>query len=184
MPAITCDPGAQRVQVDLVGSFPEDPHVAVGACGGAGRALGAPGGAGSGRGPIPGGAAAPSASPETVAPSDTGERGCAPAVAGPLGAGSAAPPGRAIRALTARVLVRHEHRIQRRHLAELRVDVGVAVGVAQRDEPPERGRVADLHDFAVLHRDHRRAGLRVDGRADERLRGPAPRSRAPSGSRR
>ena len=108
-----------------------------------------------------------------MAPSDIGERGCAPAVAGPLGAGSTAPPGRAIRALTVDVDVRHEHRVQRRHLAQLRIDVGVAVGVLQRDEVPERGRVADLHDFAVLDRDHRRAGLRVDRRADERL-APAP----------
>ena len=46
-------------------------------------------------------AAAPSASSETVPPSDSGERGCAPALAGPLGAGSREAPDAAIRALTA-----------------------------------------------------------------------------------
>ncbi len=44
-------------------------------------------------------AAAPSASPETAAPSLSGERGCAPALAGPPGVGSALPPGCATRGL-------------------------------------------------------------------------------------
>ena len=58
--------------------------------------------------------------------------------------------------------------IEARDPAELSVCVGVAEGVAQRDETSEFARVADARDLPVLHRDHRRAGLRVDRRADER----------------
>src|SRR5450631_4521144 len=61
-------------------------------------------GAGGGVGAVSSVAVASWEKPDTVAPSETGERGWAPAVAGPLGAGSPEPPGCAIRRLTVLLL--------------------------------------------------------------------------------
>ena len=56
---------------------------------------------------------------------------------------------------------------------EVGIGVGVAEGVAQRREATERRRAADANDFAVLRGDHRRAGLGVDHRPGKRLRSAA-----------
>ena len=162
-------PGVQLVQVDLVGAFTERLHVRrdgfrrrrLRRCR-RGRRLGVLVAGGASRP-----AAAPSARPETAAPSETGERGCTPAVAGPLGAGSR----RAALDLGAdlRVDARLDHRVDVLEVAEARVGVGVAVGVAERHVAAQRRRDADLLDFAVLGGDHRRPGRRVDRGADQRL---------------
>ncbi len=71
---------------------------------------------------------------------------------------------------------RFEHRVERGHAAQLRVGVGVAVGVAQRHVAPERRRVPDGGHLAVLHGDHRRSCLRVDHGPRERAAGVSRRS--------
>ena len=50
------------------------------------------------------------------------------------------------------------HRVGERELLQMRVRVRVAVHVAQLDELAQAIGAAHLHDLAVLHRDHRRAG--------------------------